>query len=52
MLDDEGFGEHDGELPNDDAEEGSDDEVDDEDPEAAFDDDLLATGEMDDIPLP
>jgi phosphatidate phosphatase LPIN len=60
MLEDEGFGEHDSDHHQDDDGDAEDDEdgdehehdLDDEDPEAAFEDDLLATGEMDDIPLP
>lgn len=60
MLEDEGFGEHDNDHHPDDGSDADDDDDDGgvehehemDDPEAAFEDDLLATGEMDDIPLP
>lgn len=56
MLDDEGFGEHDhsdrDEAVDDDDDDDEDNDRDDlEDPDATFDDDILATGEMDHIPF-
>jgi len=57
-LDDEGFREHHDNNDGDENDEGDDEyehsDLDDkeEDQEAAFEDDLFATGEMDDIPLP
>lgn len=54
MLEDEGFGEHDPDLEeavDDEDDEDSERDDDLEDPDATFDDDILATGEMADIPF-